>query len=382
VPRQRPANRLPLHPAETQLGREIGVLVPRRIASEALGEILRLDDQPRADDGGALQHVLQLAHVSRPGVPQERAHRGLSQPFRRQPVVAADLLEERMGQLGDVLAPPAQRRHPDGDDVEPEVEILAEAAPGGQLAQIAVAGRQHAHVDPHRARAADAHELPLLQHAQELRLRAEVHLADLVEQERAAVRQLELAALALVRPGEGALLVAEQLALDERLGNRRAVERDERAGPARRVVVDRLGDELLADAALPEDEDGAASRRHLDDLPADALHPRRAADHAADEVTLRQLVLQVAGAQVVVLPAEEPPDAGLDFGRGDRLEQVIGRAPGQGGIRGLDLVRTGQHQDRGNPCPLGQPAQRLRRPLGPESAADEGEVEFLPAGLA
>ncbi len=59
---------------------------------------------------------------------------------------------------------------------------------------------------------ADAVDLALLERAQQLRLQPRMHLADLVEQQRAAVRLLELADAAGDGAGEGALLVAEQLA--------------------------------------------------------------------------------------------------------------------------------------------------------------------------
>ena len=53
-------------------------------------------------------------------------------------------------------------------------------------------GRGHdAHVDLHRRRPADALEPPLLEHAEELHLQGRRQLAHLVEEERAAVRQLE-----------------------------------------------------------------------------------------------------------------------------------------------------------------------------------------------
>ena len=73
----------------------------------------------------------------------------------------------------------------------------------------------------------------MLEHAQQLRLGGRPHLADLVEEERALVRQLELAELLRVRVGERAALVAEELALEQRLGDGGAVERDERLARAR-----------------------------------------------------------------------------------------------------------------------------------------------------
>ena len=105
-----------------------------------------------------------------------------------------------------------------------------------------------ADVDRDLLRAADARERPLLQHAQQLHLHRRLHLADLVEEQRAAVGELEDAACGVVGAGERALLVAEQLALEQRLGDRRAVDRDERERRARAELVDRLRDQLLAGA--------------------------------------------------------------------------------------------------------------------------------------
>ena len=71
------------------------------------------------------------------------------------------------------------------------------------------------HVDTLRPRAAEPLELLLLQHAQQLRLELERNVADLVEEERAAVGELEAADLLRDRAGERAALVAEELALEK-----------------------------------------------------------------------------------------------------------------------------------------------------------------------
>ena len=113
--------------------------------------------------------------------------------------------------------------------------------------------------------AADALEGPLLQHAQQLDLRALGNLADLVEEERAAVGLLEAPLAPRDRAGERAALVAEELALEQPLGERRAVQADERLVRARRRGVDRLGDELLAGAALAGDEHARAAGADLRD---------------------------------------------------------------------------------------------------------------------
>src|SRR3546814_14665630 len=54
-----------------------------------------------------------------------------------------------------------------------------------------------------------------------------MHFGDFVEQQGAAVGLLELADAARHRSGEGALFVAEQLGLQQALGDRRAVYGDE-----------------------------------------------------------------------------------------------------------------------------------------------------------
>ena len=126
----------------------------------------------------------------------------------------------------------AQRRHEDRDDVQAEVEVLAEPARPDLARQVLVGRREHAHVHPDARRAADRLDDLLLQHAQHLGLRLQAHVADLVEEERAAVGELELAAPVGDRAGERAAHVAEQLALDQLLGDRRAVDLDERAARA------------------------------------------------------------------------------------------------------------------------------------------------------
>ena len=69
------------------------------------------------------------------------------------------------------------------------------------------------------------------------------------------MRLLELADARRRRAGERALLVAEQLALEQFGGQRGAVHLHERLGFARRALVDRARDQLFADAALAANED-------------------------------------------------------------------------------------------------------------------------------
>ena len=70
------------------------------------------------------------------------------------------------------------------------------------LLEVAVGRRDDADVDLDRLAAADALELALLQHAQQLDLHLQRQVADLVEEQRAAVGQLEAPEPARHRAGE------------------------------------------------------------------------------------------------------------------------------------------------------------------------------------
>jgi hypothetical protein len=88
-----------------------------------------------------------------------------------------------------------------------------------------------------RLRTADTLELLLLEGAKDLGLEREWQIADLVEEERAAMGQLESSWLALRGACECALFVAEQLALEQGLGDRRAIDGDERSVGSTRAAL-------------------------------------------------------------------------------------------------------------------------------------------------
>jgi hypothetical protein len=119
---------------------------------------------------------------------------------------------------------------------------------------------------------------------QELGLQRQRELGDLVQVDRAPLGVLELAGLPAVRPGEGALLVAEELGLEQAVRNRGAIDLDERPVAASRVRMDGAGDEVFPDAALAPDQDCRVRVRDvLDDRP-DGLH-LRASVHQRDALS-------------------------------------------------------------------------------------------------
>jgi hypothetical protein len=92
--------------------------------------------------------------------------------------------------------------------------------------------------------------LAVLQHAQQLRLRRLVQVADLVEEDRAAVRKLESTTPQGRRAGECTLLVPEELALDQVGRDRRTIDLHERTGRERAAVMDVRGEQFLAGAGI------------------------------------------------------------------------------------------------------------------------------------
>ena len=192
------------------------------------GQVRGRDHVAAGQHHRAVDEVLELAHVAGVVVLQEEVHRlagdaaGLA--------LVGEAPQEVVDQERDVLAPLAQRRQRDRDDVQAEEEILAEVAGPDHGLEVAVGGGDEAHVHLDRACVPPRRSKALLlQDAQQLHLRAARQVADLVEEEGAAVGQLEAAPVLAVRPGEGAPLVAEQLRLEERLRQRGHVHRHERA---------------------------------------------------------------------------------------------------------------------------------------------------------
>src|SRR5262249_40306528 len=106
------------------------------------------------------------------------------------------------------------------------------------------------------------------------RLELERKFPHLVQEERAAVGELEAADLLSDGVGEGSSLVAEELALEEGRWDGGTVDLDEGSLAAPAPVVDRACDQLLPRPGLTEDEHRRVGRRDGVDLPQDV--PERA----------------------------------------------------------------------------------------------------------
>ena len=117
---------------------------------------------------------------------------------------------------GDVGGPLPERRHFNREHAQPIEEIGPKRAARHGGFQVPVRGGDDADVHLDRACRAEALEFPFLENPQQGELRVGLQIADLVEEDRAAVGDLEAAEAPGQRPGERSLLVAEQLRGDQR----------------------------------------------------------------------------------------------------------------------------------------------------------------------
>ena len=194
----------------------------------ALGDLVgnggARDDVALGERHRPLERVFQLADVAGPIVGQDHFLGFWSQRLRPFGALGGDVGEEFFDEDRNIVAAIAQRGQMNVDDVEPVVEIGAEAPALDVVFQIAVRRRHDAHVHRNGFGAADGDRFALLQHAEQLHLGRRRHLADFIEEERAAAGGREQSLLVADRARERALHVTEQLRLEQALGQRAAVE--------------------------------------------------------------------------------------------------------------------------------------------------------------
>ena len=245
-------------------------------------------------------------------------------------VAGGELLQEVVAEERDVVGALAQGRDADDDRVDAVEEVLAEGAGGDAGLEVLVGRGDQAEVHRGRPAAADALDFVGLEDAQELGLDGRRQRPDLVQEHRSLVRQLEAAGPRSHGAGEGALLVAEELRLRERLGEGRGVDRDEEMVAAGAPLVDRVGHELLARPALPLEHHRGVGRGDLLDVGEEPLHAGSRADQLVEPVLLAGLLLELA-----VLVQQTPA-----------LERAAQDDEELGGVHGLAEEVEGSELDR------------------------------------
>ena len=184
--------------------------------------------------------------------------------------------EEMRDQGRDVFLPIAQRGQPEVHHVEPVEQIAAERSLFHFLRQVAIGGGDDAEVRAAMSERTHRAELLLLQDAQELGLKVERQLADLVKEGGAAVGHFDQAGLGSDGAGECAFDVSKQLALHERADQGGTIDGDERAYGLNLMYGAR--DYFLAGTGFAEEQDRPTAASQLVHHPQDIPDAWRLAD--------------------------------------------------------------------------------------------------------
>src|SRR5437773_4081890 len=130
--------------------------------------------------------------------------------------------------------------------METVVEVLPKFPILDERTESLVRRADDARIDRLLGGGSDLAHLLFLDRAQQLHLHRERQIGHFVEKQRAAVGRLKKTVAVAFGAGERTLLVAEELALHQILGNRAAVDGDERQLGARSLEMDHPRRQLLA----------------------------------------------------------------------------------------------------------------------------------------
>ena len=287
-----------------------------------------------------MTEVFQLPHVALEIQTAQVLDRRIRQALGFDAQLARALLQEMAGEQRDVLAPLAQRRQADADDVEAMEEVFAEQAVLDPRFEILVGRGNHPDIGLDRRMPADAIEMPVRQHAQQARLQLGGHVADFVEEQGAALGLLEAAAPLRLGAGKGAALVAEEFRFEQILGNRCRVDRDERLVGARAVPVQGTRHELLAGTRFAGDQHGRVRKRQAPDGAEDFLHRRRLTEN------LRHQAFLLGRTALVHRFIDGTPDQFDRLIHVEGLRQVFESATLEGGNSAFQVGIGGHDDDR------------------------------------
>src|SRR6516162_1567066 len=162
----------------------------------------------------------------------ERSERSGTETTRKAAVFSGEPAEKKTRQRNRVTRSLSQRWNLNCHLVQPIVQILPKAPLSYHQVEILVRRTHNPHIDLHWIAAADPLDDLILQKAQQLYLHWQRHIADLIQEQGPAIGVFYSADGLLERASECALFVAKEFALEQRLGNRRTIDRHKRLARA------------------------------------------------------------------------------------------------------------------------------------------------------
>ena len=179
----------------------------------------------------------------------------------------------------------------DFNRIQAEQQVFAKLAGLTGSLEIRIRGRDEAHINPLGARRSNALDFSRLQHAQQLRLLAHGHVADLIQKNRAAIRQFEASDAVGAGIREGALHVAEEFALKHAFGQAASIHRHQLARSPQRQHMNRARDYFLAGSMLAGNQDIRVRRSKASDRFQHRDHGRRCGNELGTSLNAQQAVL-------------------------------------------------------------------------------------------
>ncbi len=141
-------------------------------------------------------------------------------------------------------------------------QIFTEFSGGSRDGKIEIGGCNDTDRHGYGFIAAETFKLAVLDHAQNLFLHRQTCIADLIQEQRAAVGHFKAAQTALAGTRESAGLDAEKFSLQKCFRKGRTIEFDDGTGPAAREKVHAGRRELFAGSALADDQHRPVQGRH------------------------------------------------------------------------------------------------------------------------
>src|SRR5947209_587362 len=160
----------------------------------------------------APHHVFELADISLPRILHHATDSVITEGSRLLAVIFAVLSQEEIKKHWDLFAPLAQWWNVYGNHVQAIEQVLAKQPVFHLALQRFIGGGQHTHIYRNVALSAQARELAILQHVQQLGLQRRMHFADFIQKNTSIVGLLELPEFLAIGAGEGAGLIPKQFA--------------------------------------------------------------------------------------------------------------------------------------------------------------------------
>lgn len=211
------------------------------------------------------EQLTQLPHVAGKRQRTKQVASGRGQAAGK-PVAPGQLGEEMIRQSIDVGRALAQWRDLEDEPGEPMEQVQAEALPGGEVGERAIAGGDEAYVDPYGSIHADRLYLALLDGSQQRRLELRGRFRHLVEHEGGALGSANPADAVAGSPGERAAPVPEQLGGQQIRADAGAVDHLQGTVGPTAARVDDPGDPFFAHSGLADQQHGLVEGRDALDL--------------------------------------------------------------------------------------------------------------------